>query len=331
MSHSQMALLEAKLSHIPPGQLLVDQTDSPAAPTPSIRLFDDTARGRLQRYPLFPGIELSFLELLAPRISLSHPALDSVLEINFCRFGRTGWEMAGGNTLYLGPGDFSVHTMTLCAHSEMSLPLGYFEGATIQIDLERLRAEPPSLLQELGVTDRLLRDRFCGERVLTTFSAGEKKSAVFSSLFDVPLELRPGYYKLKVQELLLCLTRLPCRSGRELNQYQAQQVETIKEIHDYLMANLDRRISIEALSRQYLMNTTTLKSLFKTVYGSSIAAHIKEHRMERAAALLRETQESVAEIARCVGYESQSKFTAAFKEIYGSLPTAFRKGPSTSA
>ena len=41
--------------------------------------------------------------------------------------------------------------------------------------------------------------------------------------------------------------------------------------------------------------------------------------------LLRETDESVAEIARAVGYESQSKFTAAFKEYFGALPKEYRK------
>ena len=42
--------------------------------------------------------------------------------------------------------------------------------------------------------------------------------------------------------------------------------------------------------------------------------------------LLRETDLTMAEIARQVGYESQSKFTAAFKEQYGLLPTAYRRG-----
>jgi len=65
--------------------------------------------------------------------------------------------------------------------------------------------------------------------------------------------------------------------------------------------------------------------VFKSVYGTSIAAHLKEHRLEKASQLLRETGLSVAEIARQVGYESQSKFTAAFKEQYGLLPTAYRR------
>ena len=106
---------------------------------------------------------------------------------------------------------------------------------------------------------------------------------------------------------------------------QAEQVQLIREMHDYLTEHMDRRITIDELAHLYPINPTTLKEVFKSVYGTSIAAHLKEHRLERAAQLLRETDLSIAEIARQVGYESQSKFTAAFKEQYGSLPTAYRK------
>ena len=106
---------------------------------------------------------------------------------------------------------------------------------------------------------------------------------------------------------------------------QAEQVQLIREIHDYLTEHMDRRITIDELAHLYPINPTTLKEVFKSVYGTSIAAHLKEHRLEKASHLLRETELSIAEIARQVGYESQSKFTAAFKEQYGLLPTAYRR------
>ena len=106
---------------------------------------------------------------------------------------------------------------------------------------------------------------------------------------------------------------------------EAEQVKIIREIHDDLAQHMDRRVTIEELAHRYLINPTTLKTVFKEVYGSSLAAHMKEHRMERAAALLRETDLSVAEIAGQVGYESQSKFTAAFKEQFGQLPKEYRR------
>ena len=106
---------------------------------------------------------------------------------------------------------------------------------------------------------------------------------------------------------------------------QAEQVQLIREIHDYLLTHMEQRITIEELTHLYPINPTTLKEVFKDVYGTSIAAHLKEHRMEKAAQLLRETDLPVAEVARQVGYESQSKFSAAFKEQYGQLPKEYRR------
>ena len=107
--------------------------------------------------------------------------------------------------------------------------------------------------------------------------------------------------------------------------FQASQESIIRHVHDELTANLSERVTIEELSRKYLMNATTLKRVFKQVYGETIAAHIKKHRMEEAARLLTATQDDVAAIARAVGYESQSRFTAAFKETYGELPSEYRR------
>lgn len=106
---------------------------------------------------------------------------------------------------------------------------------------------------------------------------------------------------------------------------QAAQTEIIRRVHDDLTENLSERVTIEALSRKYLMNTTTLKRVFKEVYGETIAAHMKKHRMEAAAALLVQTQDDISAIALAVGYESQSRFASVFKETYGELPTEYRR------
>lgn len=105
----------------------------------------------------------------------------------------------------------------------------------------------------------------------------------------------------------------------------AEQLEVIRQVHRFLTEHLDSRITIEQLSRQFLMNPSTMKELFKEVYGSSIAAHIRQHRMERASALLLESDDSVAQVARTVGYESQSKFTSEFKKAFSMLPTEYRR------
>ena len=125
-------------------------------------------------------------------------------------------------------------------------------------------------------------------------------------------------------ELLLYLGGLKVDSKNCLTEYQSEQIEIIRKIHKQLAEHMEQRFTIESLSKQYLINPTTLKTLFKSVYGTSIAAHMKEHRMEKAAKLLGVTSLSIAEIARSVGYDSQSRFTAAFKAYCGKLPRDYR-------
>lgn len=109
------------------------------------------------------------------------------------------------------------------------------------------------------------------------------------------------------------------------------QLHLIHEVHDYLTDNLSKRITIEELSHRFLINATWLKTNFKAVYGCSIAAHIKEHRMEKAAELLSESSLAVSEIAEAVGYGSGNKFSSAFQEAYGMNPNEYRKASSHHA
>ena len=182
----------------------------------------------------------------------------------------------------------------------------------------------PELIADSGVTPKLLKDRLCGAGCFP-HTGNEQTESIFSAFYDQPEELRDAYLRVKTLELLLYLAKLKPSGRNQMTQYQAEQVRVIREIHDLLASNMERRFTIEELSHKYLMNQTTLKAVFKSVYGESIAAHMKEHRMEKAAALLHESDMSIAEIGRLVGYESQSKFTAAFKESYGCLPKEYRK------
>lgn len=107
--------------------------------------------------------------------------------------------------------------------------------------------------------------------------------------------------------------------------YTASSEDIIHSVHAYLLEHLADRITISDLSKQFLMNPTTLKAVFKRVYGSSLAAHVKQHRMEKAAELLKTTDLRMSQIAVSVGYESQSRFTTAFQETYGMLPSTYRR------
>jgi AraC-like DNA-binding protein len=63
---------------------------------------------------------------------------------------------------------------------------------------------------------------------------------------------------------------------------------------------------------------------FRRAFGETPHAYLLTRRLERAAALLRGTDRSVAEVCFSVGLESVGSFTTSFKRMYGESPTAYR-------
>jgi AraC-like DNA-binding protein len=64
---------------------------------------------------------------------------------------------------------------------------------------------------------------------------------------------------------------------------------------------------------------------FRRTFGESPHAYLLTRRLERAAALLRGTDHSVAEICFSVGLQSLGSFTTSFTRTYGMSPTAYRQ------
>ena len=102
-------------------------------------------------------------------------------------------------------------------------------------------------------------------------------------------------------------------------------VQIVNEVHELLISNVMKRYTIEELSAKFHINQTTLKTTFKTMFGQSIGGYMKEYRIKRAKDMLCHNDATIAEIAGAVGYENQSKFTAAFRDITGMLPRDYRK------
>lgn len=279
-------------------------------------------QGQLSGSFLFPGIWLSGLPLTDTSLFLTHRTASEAVLILYCKSGRICWRPEGSGDLSLGPGEFSLCSLKNCPHSELA-PLK--EGShclLLWLDLTQLRRQPPQLLADSPVVAQIPQQLPLAGGQPVFFGADSRSDGIFRFFFDQPEALQPTYQKLKVLELLLYLHQAQpaCTSSG-----QDDQMQIIRQIHEQLLHNLDKRVTIEELSRQYPMNPTTMKALFKTAYGTSLAAHMNEHRMEQAARLLLESDGSIAEIALAVGYDSPSKFSTAFKKYFHVLPKEYRK------
>lgn len=282
-------------------------------------------KGMIEACQPYPGMEIAMNTIQANQATFHHEALTSVLEINYCHTGRVGWNMKNDVAVYLGAGDLVIHSMDCCADSSMTLPLGYYEGVSVSIDLDVLAHTQPDILAKANFDIGHLCKKFCTVKRPVAIPSGEEIEHIFAPLYHLPEAQREPYFQLKIQELLLYLDRLDLNAVLELTQYCSEQTELIKEIHTLLTEHLDTRYTIEDLSRKYLLNTSSLKKVFKAVYGQPIASYMKEYRVQQGMRLLRETDQNIAEIATQLGYETQGKFTKAFKDVAGVLPTAYRK------
>src|SRR5260221_13616111 len=63
---------------------------------------------------------------------------------------------------------------------------------------------------------------------------------------------------------------------------------------------------------------------FRRAFGESPHAYLLTRRLERAAALLRTTDHSVADVCLSVGLQGVGSFTTSFKRTYGLTPTAYQ-------
>jgi AraC-like DNA-binding protein len=83
-------------------------------------------------------------------------------------------------------------------------------------------------------------------------------------------------------------------------------------------------LGVDDLARAAGLSQAHFSREFRRSFGESPHAYLLTRRLERAAALLRTTDRSVAEICLAVGLQSVGSFTTSFTRTYGLSPTAYR-------
>ncbi|MET8610281.1 AraC family transcriptional regulator [Streptomyces misionensis] len=83
--------------------------------------------------------------------------------------------------------------------------------------------------------------------------------------------------------------------------------------------------TVQQLARTAHVSRSTLAARFKKAVGQGPLEYLTQWRIELGADRLARTEESVAMIARAVGYGSEAAFGLAFKRATGQAPGAYRK------
>jgi len=93
---------------------------------------------------------------------------------------------------------------------------------------------------------------------------------------------------------------------------------------DLADAHYGEPLTVCDMARAAGLSRSHFSAQFKRAFGESPHTYLLTRRLERAAALLRNTDYPVADICLLVGLDSVGSFTTSFRRAYGRTPTAYR-------
>ena len=89
--------------------------------------------------------------------------------------------------------------------------------------------------------------------------------------------------------------------------------------------------TVDELGRQVGLSRSALHERFAELIGQTPMQYLANWRIQVGAALLRNTNSTVAVVAQEVGYESEATFTKAFKRLTGKPPAQWRRQTGSTA
>jgi AraC-like DNA-binding protein len=186
--------------------------------------------------------------------------------------------------------------------------------------------------------------KFCGKGVLERFFNAQKgfytwldiapKAHILSKKISKILE-NDDQINLNTQELQKSCTKLITEFFN--HSFQDSRIAdniSLSNLDYYNVAKAEKMIlhnlqsaflGIDKIAYEVNTSPTKLKANFKIVFGFSMLQYHKEKNMLLAKQLLQNSQVEIQTISTITGYESASKFTAAFKKRFGELPSIFRE------
>jgi AraC-like DNA-binding protein len=97
------------------------------------------------------------------------------------------------------------------------------------------------------------------------------------------------------------------------------------QMEDYIKTHLRQSLTIEKMAQAMYMSPAQFTRMMRRQTGKSFVEVLTEYRIEEAKRLLRETEWSIAAIARHIGLKSSTYFIKLFGDKTGCSPNNYRK------
>lgn len=288
-----------------------------------IHLKNETGTGKVSIYHVFSGVRVAYNDMYMEYCKTEQNTSDDFIEINHCMEGRYECRLGKENCYYMSPGDLAISCMK-GTQTESCFPTCHYHGMSVFIEPSLFTEQVREVFKILAIKmDRVIQLSQCKNQI-ALIRSNNSIAHIFTELYGLKGEVRDGYLKIKVLELLLFLGNVSVDTI-EPDYLGQKQVNRAKQMKEYMIADLQSNLTIKKLAEHFGLSPSTVKQEFKNVYGTSIHKYVKEYRLQTAQKKLCETDQSITCIAHEVGYENPGKFSAAFKNEFGVSPMEYRK------
>ena len=287
-------------------------------------------KGTIQMYSLLDNVMLLIYDFVFSEdiITIFDLAAD-YFEIEYCIDGcmyieeeKAGDTCFGSNNLSVSLSQDMKGTIKRCAGQK-------YQGVSITANKQALSSYFGSA--GMGVwhdTIEKLGDQLRSEYYLGLNTPPEIAN-IFLQIFNcrLPVKSRTLFYESKVMEVfsLIVSDELVKRERCEIIALSPYELRKIKEIPQMLLELPFELPNLLTLAEKLFINPKKLTKGFKLVYGDTIFSYHRKFSLQRASAMLLDTEKSISEIAYEVGYSSPSNFCAAFKRQYSITPLKYRE------
>lgn len=159
---------------------------------------------------------------------------------------------------------------------------------------------------------------FKGNRVKEVAQQMEKLAGLegFES-FIALLRLLNTLTEIEEQEILSLTPELPVSYYKDLNH--------IKTVYNFVMKNLQNRITLDTAAGLLNMAPGSFCRFFKKRTGKSFIQYVKDIRISHASNMLSNTELPIAQISFESGYSNLANFNFYFKSLMKMTPSEYRK------
>ena len=289
----------------------------------SVISYQCNGTGILYDYSIFPGIDLIFMDFNCSDIFDEPNEMRNVLEIRHYQEGRVEFEFEGDKVFHLQQDEFCVNGM-LNMPARYSFPFDYCSGLSLVLDKNSMTEVTRSQLALFQIDISVLEEDLDTAHQWYICKTPPSMCHVFEELYAAKEHETSQYFRIKVLELLYHATKLRKEDRVAATYYAREHIEIVKRVRKAMLKDLSRSTPLEQFLRGEAISTVTFQTIFKQINGRSPYAYLKHYRMNSAAVQLRESNESINQIALSLGYSNASKFARAFRDVFGVLPKDYR-------